>query len=128
MTDRELLELAAKAAGIVQTGFVEEDEVHCCALLCTNQDDCLVFWNPLEDDRDAFKLAILLEMKVSGRRAIVEHPYEPELCKPIASSYVSKGEEQDIVKATRLAIVRVAAEIGKRPSGIGRVAANVGNC
>lgn len=114
MTDRELLELAAKAVGIVQTGFVEGDEDFYCALLYTNQDDCSVYWNPLENDEDAFKLAIFLGMKVSGRQAIIEHPYEPELCKPISFSYISTEEERDNVKATRLAIVRVAAKIGKK--------------
>lgn len=113
MTDRELLELAAKASGAKSTRYLrnpswEEGDYAFEADFGYG----ITPWNPLEDNGDAFKLAISLQMRVSERQAKIEHPYEPELCKPLAYSYVSRGEEQDSVKATKLAIVRAAASVG----------------
>lgn len=51
MTDRELLELAAKAAGLHEWGFMADKLTHVV-------DDRFVFWDPLSDDRDALMLAI----------------------------------------------------------------------
>lgn len=95
MTDRELLELAAKAAGIeiIQmppgiyrktTGARPEDNVF-----------GLPTWNPLTDDGDAFRLAVAL-------RLMDEVPV-------MNSQYASVNP----LAATRLAIVRAAAEIGR---------------
>jgi hypothetical protein len=92
MTDRELLELAAKAAGYEweyeDTGvlFVFVPQAH--------------EWNPLTDDGDALRLAVKCNMHLVG-----EFPV-PDL----ALLYACKG---DPYAATRRAIVRVAAEIGK---------------
>jgi hypothetical protein len=62
MTDRELLELAAKAAGIKVDWDVKlyrDDEP--CAYRLTGTHD---FWNPLEFDGDALRLAVQLDMDV----------------------------------------------------------------
>jgi hypothetical protein len=82
MTDRELLELAAKAAG---NGFV------------------IGYWNPLTDDGDALRLAVKLGLIVEcGRAWISRHgPMFGEDVLP------------DPYAATRRAIVRAAAEIGR---------------
>lgn len=56
MTDRELLELAAKAAGI-ERGAERAD----CGISTTLPDGRhghLPRWNPLEDDGDAFRLLV----------------------------------------------------------------------
>ena len=97
MTDRELLELAAKAAGM--TG--------CCAEY--ENPDRLVFlldesnkeWNPLEYDGDALRLAIILRLCIYTW----EHFIEVE--------GIDVVFRDDPMEATRRAIVRAAAEIGK---------------
>ena len=82
MTDRELLELAAKAAGI-KTEFYEND-----------YGEIESEWNPLTDDGDALRLAVKLKLWThSGMGAFLDEP--------------------DPYAATRRAIVRAAAEIGK---------------
>lgn len=87
MTDRELLELAAKAAGIEGfwvDGFsyrVETPSGH-------------YFWNPLTDDGEALRLAVKLGM------------WMPSGMDPFQ-------KEPDPYAATRRAIVRAAAQIGK---------------
>ena len=86
-TDRELLELAAKAAG---GGFV------------------IGYWNPLTDDGDALRLAVKLRLEVDiGHSGIATRT--PNGIKMLMSA----GEEPDANAATRRAIVRTAAEIGK---------------
>ena len=104
MNDKELLELAAKAAGIDykhdNSFWAHED--HCAfwsyADLCT----CGGRWNPLTDDGDALRLAVKLNLTVfSG---------------PVYSYVVGCTQEKnngDPYAATRRAIVRAAAEIGK---------------
>jgi hypothetical protein len=94
MTDRELLELAAKAAGIEINWFKWER--------LTNQ------WNPITDDGDALRLAVKLEIDLiigTGHKFVT------------ARNEVTQLNEyeytQDKYAATRRAITRAAAEIGK---------------
>ena len=98
MNDRELLELAAKAAGIVGE-YCEEKR--CFSSYMEPG------WNPLNDDGDALRLSVHLQLEVSVFRdhVTVFHPkgWCDELYKDNATS----------LSATRLAIVRAAAEIGK---------------
>ena len=56
-TDRELLELAAKAAGI-EYDFICPTGVH-CGDASTMRD---YFWNPLTSDGDALRLAVKLDI------------------------------------------------------------------
>jgi hypothetical protein len=92
MTDRELLELAAKAAGIhlheTEDGF-EAD-----------YDDSRI-WNPLTDDGDALRLAV--------RKSVFAVYYALWL----RFFHEELSEDKTPSVATRRAIVRVAAEIGK---------------
>ena len=101
MIDRELLELAAKAAGI-DFYTPEGGDTPWCGrgfYLC----GCAV-WNPLEDDGDALRLAVQLFRDI--------HFWYFE-------NSVSVGNELRVVcgddpcAATRRAIVRAAAEIGR---------------
>lgn len=98
MTDRELLEAAAKAAGIFDLRFdnkgVAYRNVH-------------IEWNPLTDDGDALRLAVKLGLTIN--------PYKRGI-------FVSRDEDEPVITeewaddpyaATRRAIVRAAAEIGK---------------
>lgn len=92
MTDRELLEFAAKAAGYKYT-------VEVCG------DDCQVLvdgglWNPLTDDGDAFRLAHAVPMIVT-----------PGTARLLDGRLF--GVDTNDTDATRRAIVMAAAEAGK---------------
>jgi hypothetical protein len=103
-TDRELLELAAKAAGldvVMTQPFI--------GLQIRNGN----LWLPLADDGDALRLAVSLNMRVwtDGTGVVVEpsgvpaHSHEYEL---------AINHAGDIFAATRRAIVRAAASIGEQ--------------
>ena len=92
MTDRELLELAAKAAWI---DGKYSDEYGEATFIKKNTDT----WNPLTDDGDALRLAVKLRLLGSEDSCLVTAMYE--LGDPLA--------------ATRRAIVRAAAAIGEQP-------------
>ena len=99
MTDRELLELAAKAAGINL-----EDHQPVLALDGKSYlPPVLGRWEPLNSDRDAFRLAVDLGMHITSSQthAWVSTP-EVDAIQPF---------EGNPLKATRRAIVRVAAAI-----------------
>ena len=98
MDDRELLELAAKAAGI-EVKWCEATE----AFWTTDGYDSFV---PLTYDADALRLAVtlLLEIDMSHGCIAVRHS---------SGIKVLEAFNQDPYAATRRAIVRVAAEIGK---------------
>ena len=114
MNDRELLEMAARAAGYsgvwikwpgarhpldVELGFFHGSDGS--------------VWNPLTSDGDALRLAALLNLEVGW-----DDKYEKE-CNVLASidggiiydcSFPYNGDK---LAATRRAIVRAAAEIGR---------------
>ena len=106
MTGRELLELAAKAAGYegvvteYPNGFAE------MVLITCNRRGSNI-WNPLHDDADALTLAVklCLDIEIDDKWTIAS--YEKFVGVEYASM-VSTPEE-----VTRHAIVRAAAEIGK---------------
>ena len=102
MTDRELLELAAKAAGIdcVWNGDTFEYKPR----FETNW----VVWNPLTDDGDALRLAVKLGLDV--RNGLYTDMVFVD-CFGIDA--VEIEYDDDPCAATRRAIVRAAAEIGK---------------
>ena len=101
MTDRELLELAAKAAGIeIEWSEWRTSRVGKFGAIEHTKHEGFNGWNPLTDDGDALRLAVKCNMHLVG-----EFPV-PDL----ALLYACKG---DPYAATRRAIVRAAAEIGK---------------
>lgn len=111
MTDREMLELAAKAAGISYT-------VSQYGNLQAHNHPCggeMIVWNPLTDDGDALRLAVELRLSISpphkGYRAFVQS--EDRKHGVQANCGVDNLDEQDPLAATRRAIVRAAALIGK---------------
>ena len=97
MTDKELLTLAAKAAGGVYryTGIIRDGE--------------FAKWNPLGDDGDALRLAVKLEIDVMFWLGFVSADV-PEQEQTLQEEY---SIHDDPYAATRRAIVRAAAEIGK---------------
>ena len=104
----ELLTLAAKAAGYVVrqsniiAGFVDHSgEV----------------WNPLDDDGDALRLAVRVGMNC----AFLPQVWRESFC-AVAAAFddghpavnVTEKHGEDANAATRRAIVRAAAEVGRR--------------
>lgn len=107
MTDRELLELAAKAAGKkvrIYPGMTVMRGTDC---VCVDADTGLP-WNPIVDDGDALRLAVRLHFMVDVRD---NGAYTYVLGDFGLNSYESHGD--DPCAATRRAITRAAAEIGK---------------
>lgn len=105
MNDKELLELAAKAAGIE----VYWCESNSCYWLADESDSFV----PIDNDGDALRLAVKLginlEWRNDGRVAAYRHANANGHC---FTAFESSREERDA--ATRRAIVRAAAEIGRQ--------------
>ena len=105
MTDRELLELAAKAAGIKTSLHKETDSLWI---------DGPRVWNPLTDDGDALRLACDLGLRVYP----IARTSSGAACSAVGSATSERLSEVadvslDTRSATRRAIVLAAAEIGR---------------
>lgn len=103
MTDKELLELAAKAAGIDARRLPE-------AWPERFDDDQ---WNPLTDDGDALRLAVELSKYNTFRLVISSGLIKQTTAYVAGNEGVDLMHEGDPNAATRRAIVRAVAEIGK---------------
>ena len=101
MTDRELLELAAKAAGI---DWFDEPALQAGKGLHMKSGQ---FWNPLACDGDALRLAVNLKL-------LIDTQYNDGIGVGSASfEEVWETHGSDAYAATRRAIVRAAAEIAR---------------
>ena len=113
MTDKELLELAAKAAGVV---YIEMDDLphqdKCRYWNIGDSCDCGAEWNPLTDDGDALRLAVKLNMGIEVRADMAKVRAGSEYNNPAPCEFFD-DDNDDPYAATRRAIVRAAAEIGK---------------
>lgn len=107
MTDKELLELSAKAAGYcVDTAFDDGPLIY--------DGDGTRDWNPLFDDGDALRLAVKLRINIEPRDHVVAGA---PMGKPLlVTGEMYRDNAGDEYAATRRAIVRAAAEIGKMNS------------
>ncbi len=100
MSDRELLEWAAKAAGYQYArhgGYIVVDGIP-------------GNWNPLKDDGDALRLAVKLNLSMDLFEDGICVGYTPG---SNDCDQVMEVCESDPYAATRRAIVRAAAEIGR---------------
>ena len=110
--DKELLEFAAKAAGLKRKyyeylgfkGMIEDDPES-------------GWWNPLTDDGDALRLAVKLDIEIyqaddDGRAVYAGYWGKPER-RDVTRMFKIEPLGDDPYAATRRAIVRAAAEIGK---------------
>lgn len=95
MTDKELLELAAKAAGV---GYADKEGKFVPFVPET--------WNPLTDDGDALRLAVKLGMGL-------DLPTQTSVYVVVNNDQLEYCKNKDHYAATRRAIVRAAAEIGR---------------
>lgn len=119
MTDKELLELAAKAANLPECGWMGPAFMYV-------KDNTFTEWNPLTDDGDALRLAVKLGLSVTigydvnGTEVVCAMKFKDR--KKSESSIITFFKQKDdacieIIKDnpyanTRRAIVRMAAEIG----------------
>ena len=117
MTDRELLELAAKAAEYIFTEKLTESAPGKRTGPFISHRQRWKQWNPLTDDGDAVRLAVKLEIDVwhgkwpNGKKYAAAH----KVWCPNDSMYYDDGVayKNDTYAATRRAIVCAAAEIGR---------------
>lgn len=106
MTDREMLELAAKAAGGIE--FVRG-----CGWISTSPAGSRgAWWNPLADDGDALRLAVKLKLDVL-QHGDGEGCYAGTHTLEQGAAVYFGNHDGDEFSANRRAIVRAAAEIGK---------------
>ena len=104
MNDKELLELAAKAIGLkLKYNYLGGRDA--------NQP-----WDPLEDDGDALRLAVKLKLDIEFHEGddrtppgVTANTYKFEL----HGAAENIALNPDLLCATRRAITRAAAEIGK---------------
>jgi len=102
MTDRELLEMAAKAAGLHVKGWVGDRMVFFNPITGSAEEH----WNPLTDDGDALRLAVKLDISVFGH-----FPFDAVAAFD-GRRIIETKQPGDPMPATRRAIVRAAAAIG----------------
>ena len=116
MSDRELLEKAAKAVGLHFHGHRETKTIAAAWVSTTGNTDDWFCWNPLTDDGDALRLAVKLKIEV----------YQGDNDGPCASAgyfsgnantqrqrfMIERHSDSDPYAATRRAVVRAAAAIG----------------
>jgi hypothetical protein len=108
MNDKELLELAAKACGLTDAKYQDGKgwmEVRYGYSEAIYSDINGGYWNPLTDDGDALRLAVRLGIDVLQ-------------LKKSKSAYANNAQvfysdAADPYSATRRAIVRAAAELGR---------------
>ena len=110
MSDKELLELAAKAVGMhVKAQRVDADDKFTHLVVGQKFKPEKIDWNPLTDDGDALRLAVKLRIKHERH---INQPYVAAWAPDIVGRF-EESEGSDPCAATRRAIVRAAAEIGK---------------
>lgn len=103
MTDRELLELAAKAAGY---DYRPESSAIVVGEILGN-------WNPIDDDGDALRLAVTLRMEIDHNHPADHTPWVSVRGWPVQQPCCVEEfeDESQRLAATRRAITRAAAEI-----------------
>jgi hypothetical protein len=112
VSDRELLELAAKAAGF--TLWPEWDSAEEGIFLGKGCDgDMFVTWNPLTDDGDALRLAVKCNLIVKLRCNAMDCYPQGNGRKKSTEFFAHRPDHAEQYAATRRAITRAAAEIAK---------------
>jgi len=107
--DRELLELAAKAAGLKNALFYNEDDGKGWYAKTGKRE----YWRPLTDDGDALRLAVKLRIDI--RQFAQDDGRVSCLVDRLGYGW-GEAVGDDPYAATRRAIVRAAAEIWRAAS------------
>jgi len=122
MTDKKLLELAAKAYGLHTDSYMW-DGIGFRELAVHGVPHCGFtgpFWNPITDDGDALRLAVRLgltvETNVRGMSVAGN-----------GDKIIAEIHDGDPCAITRRVIVRAAAEIGKASSNAGLTSRRAGD-
>lgn len=100
MSDRELLEAAARAA-CIELEYCPDSGFHWITSKYSG-----LWWDPLNVDGDAFRLLVKLQLELTVFRDHVTAFHATSWCDELHGS--------DPLAATRRAIVRAAAEIASR--------------
>lgn len=111
MADRELLELAAKAAGYETKPSAFKPDV---MVIRTHEHEWTA-WNPLTDNDDALRLAVKLNIQITPGTYNKDEFTAFNAAGGEAHEF--RHYQQDEYAATRRAIVRAAAEIGVSMEG-----------
>lgn len=106
MDDRELLELAAKAAGIAVKWKEDGRSFQVVRGLPFT-------WNPLTDDGDALRLAFALGMSVDAGACMIDYAVPDADDEELETLETLEFEGGGDIANLRRAIVRAAAEIGR---------------
>ncbi len=114
MTDQQLLEAAAKAAGLAVESWIAWGGAwayHREAPANEEGEFPIFRWDPLEDDGDAFRLAVKLRMDV------VQFTIAVRVSAPQLPDDYYLAHDADPLAATRRAVVRAAAAMaqGEQP-------------
>lgn len=118
-TDRELLELAAKAAGLPYIKPLPEYDGSLGLEVGSDNPMRCRTWNPLTDDGDALRLAVKLRLSVDtdyNNGAAAGSAYLSMDCFHEYDPPLRFGADRNA--ATRRAIVCAAAEIGKNGGAV----------
>lgn len=119
MTDQELLEKAARAAGIDHNGWLDATYYHAEGLELIEMGATI--WNPLIEDADAFRLVVALSLNIEVYldRVIIQTDALDDEGNEIGIDKVYCFDTQspewvarDAKTATRRAIVEAAAAMG----------------
>jgi hypothetical protein len=114
MSDRELLELAAKAAGYMPNNNWAWSERAQAFRYRLGGD--WIEWNPLTDDGDALRLAVRLKIEfyIGDDAGVATYAGYFDPARPSnRQRFAVERHGDDPYAATRRAIVRAAAEIGR---------------
>lgn len=110
MTEREMLEAAARAMGLQQTGWLDGHEPMQAVLVADG--DYQRLWNPLNDGAQALDLAAALRISVDHNHPADNHPW---VCASVDSAEGQSDfmeeipDESQRADRMRLAILRCAA-------------------
>jgi len=118
MTEIEVLELAAKAAGLKHVCYDSDYDGQLGLMLVDDVGRHTNTWNPLADDGDALRLAVKLKINLRFSWDGCHDQYDgvfAERGRMYCEEEIGmkpNGYEFDELEATRRAIVRAAAAIG----------------
>jgi len=104
MTDRELLEAAAKAYGLIEHRYA--DGVGMMAAYTPQDGFHGPWWSSLEDDGDALRLAVKLHLTL---RLYMGHACAQTTVPGGPSVYIDETDPLNPAKAARRAVTRAAA-------------------